>query len=170
MKTLREMMDLIEAAQQGVAESISVVDQDYDLDQMHLTLDIEGKKVSFTYWDYEEDFSNAERKDVFDQLQEQPWYKGLDHPTKMEILDATYRAIRGLEPQEYRPTVGDEPLDEQGVAEGKKEADYGADYQDMVARVKQLAGQGPRKTVWDEKKRVYKTVPVSQQGKNEKNS
>jgi len=103
-----------------VAEDISVVDQDYDLDQMHLTLDIEGKKVSFTYWDYEEDFSNAERKDVFDQLQEQPWYKGLDHPTKMEILDAAYRAIRGLEPQEYRPTIGDEPLDEQGVAEDWK--------------------------------------------------
>lgn len=102
----------------GVAEGISVVDQDYDLDQIHLTLDIEGKKVPFTYWDYEEDFSNAERRDVFDQLQEQPWYKGLDHPTKMEILNAAYRAIRGLEPQEYRPTVGDEPLDEQGVAEG----------------------------------------------------
>lgn len=112
--------------EQGLAEGISVVDQDYDLDQMHLTLDIEGKKVYFTYWDYEEDFSNAERRDVFDQLQEQPWYKGLDHPTKMEILDAAYRALRGLEPQEYRPTVGDEPLDEQGVAEGsiyKKDQD-----------------------------------------------
>jgi hypothetical protein len=103
--------------EQGVAEGISVVDQDYDLDQLILTLDIEGKRVYFTYTDYEEDFANAERRDVFDQLQEQPWYKGLDHPTKMEILDAAFRAIRGLEPQEYRPTVGDEPLDEQGVAE-----------------------------------------------------
>lgn len=101
----------------GVSEGISVVDQDYDLDQLILTLDIEGKKVYFTYWDYEEDFANAERRDVFNQLQEQPWYKGLDHPTKMEILDAAFRAIRGLEPQEYRPTVRDEPLDEQGVAE-----------------------------------------------------
>lgn len=103
----------------GVAEGISVVDQDYDLDQMILTLDIEGKKVSFTYWDYDENFANAERRDVFDQLQKQPWYAKLDHPTRMEILDAAYRAIRGLEPQEYRPTVGDEPLDEQGVAEGE---------------------------------------------------
>lgn len=103
--------------EQGVAEGISVVDQDYDLDQLILTLDIEGKRVYFTYTDYEEDFANAERRDVFDQLQEQPWYKGLDHPTKMEILDAAFRAIRGLEPQEYRPNVGDEPLDEQGVAE-----------------------------------------------------
>lgn len=114
----RDHMVGVARVNKDVAESISVVDQDYDLDQMHLILDIEGKKVSFTYWDYEEDFSNAERRDVFDQLQEQPWYKGLDHPTKMEILDAAYRAIRGLEPQEYRPTVGDEPLDEQGVAEG----------------------------------------------------
>lgn len=113
----RAMRELRRRQKQGVAEGISVVDQDYDLDQMILTLDIEGKKVSFTYWDYDENFANAERRDVFDQLQEQPWYARLDHPTRMEILDAAYRAIRGLEPQEYRPTVRDEPLDEQGVAE-----------------------------------------------------
>lgn len=107
---------------EGVAEGVSVVDQDYDLDQIILTLDIEGKRASFTYTDYDENFANAERRDVFDQLQQQPWYKGLDHPTKMEILDAAYRAIRGLEPAEYKPTVGDEPLDEQGMAE-KQELD-----------------------------------------------
>ena len=109
--------------EQEVAEGISVVDQDYDLDQIVLTMDIEGKRVSFTYTDYEEDFENAERRDVFDQLQQKSWYAGLDHPTKMEILDAAYRAIRGLEPQEYRPTAGDEPLDEQGVAEGFDDLD-----------------------------------------------
>jgi hypothetical protein len=49
------------------------------------------------------------------------------------------------------------------VAETRKksEADYGADYQDMVRRVGQMAKQGPRKTVWDPVKRVYKTVPVN---------
>jgi hypothetical protein len=97
-----------------VAEGISVLDSDYDLDQMILTLDIEGTKKYFTYWDYDENFENAERKDVFDQLQDQPWYASLDHPTKMEILDAAYKAIRGEEPSEYKPTVGDEPLDEAG--------------------------------------------------------
>jgi hypothetical protein len=57
----------------------------------------------------------------------------------------------------------------QGVAEGKPEkpeppkADYGPDYQDMVARVKKLAGLGPLKTVYDPKKRVYRNVPVAQQ-------
>jgi hypothetical protein len=56
----------------------------------------------------------------------------------------------------------------QGMAEGQpkeKEADYGADYQDMVARVKHLAGLGPLKTVWDPQKRVYKNVPVAVQPK-----
>jgi hypothetical protein len=97
--------------EQGVAEGISVIDQDYDLDQVVLTLDIEGKKAEFTYTDYDENFENTERKDVFDQLQEKSWYKGLDHPTKMEILDAAYKAIRGEEPSEYKPTVDDEPME-----------------------------------------------------------
>ena len=59
---------------------------------------------------------------------------------------------------------------EQGVAEGKpreKEADYGADYQDMVSRVKKLAGLGPLKTVYDPQKRVYKNVPTAVQPKKE---
>jgi hypothetical protein len=107
------------AKKKGVAEGISVVDQDYDLDQIILTLDIEGRRVSFTYTDYDENFENAERRDVFDQLQEKSWYKGLDHPTKMEILDAAYKAIRGEEPSEYKPRVDDEPLDiDEGVSEG----------------------------------------------------
>jgi hypothetical protein len=52
------------------------------------------------------------------------------------------------------------------LEEGKpreKEADYGADYQDMVARVKKLAGMGPLKTVYDPQKRVYRNVPVAVQ-------
>jgi hypothetical protein len=55
--------------------------------------------------------------------------------------------------------------------EGKKpaqpEADYGDDYQDMVSRVKKLAGLGPLKTVYDPAKRVYKNVPTAVQPKKE---
>ena len=42
-----------------------------------------------------------------------------------------------------------------------QEADYGDDFQALVRRVRQLAGEGPRKTVYDPEKRVYKTVPVN---------
>ena len=47
----------------------------------------------------------------------------------------------------------------------EKEADYGDDYQDMVARMKKLAGLGPLKTVWDPAKRVYRNVPTAVQPK-----
>lgn len=62
---------------------------------------------------------------------------------------------------------------EQGLDEGRKkpeppEADYGDEYQAMVARVKKLAGLGPLKTVWDPVKRVYKNVPVAQQPTDKK--
>jgi hypothetical protein len=47
----------------------------------------------------------------------------------------------------------------------EKETDYGDDYQDMVARVKKLAGLGPLKTVYDPEKRVYRNVPTAVQPK-----
>ena len=45
------------------------------------------------------------------------------------------------------------------------EADYGDDYQTMVARMKKLAGLGPLKTVYDPTKRVYRNVPTAVQPK-----
>jgi hypothetical protein len=79
----------------------------------------------------------------------------------------------GLDPEEdfedvqHELTLELEDLIKGGhdIDEGNKrsEADYGDDYQDMVARVKKLAGMGPLKTVYDPQKRVYKNVPVAQQ-------
>jgi hypothetical protein len=59
------------------------------------------------------------------------------------------------------------PADEGKSKPAEKEADYGADYQDMVSRVKKLAGLGPLKTVYDPQKRVYKNVPTAVQPKKE---
>ncbi len=67
-------------------------------------------------------------------------------------------------------SIFDNSSDKKAVAETKpkeKEADYGPDYQDMVARVKKLAGLGPLKTVYDPQKRVYKNVPTAVQPKKE---
>jgi hypothetical protein len=63
-------------------------------------------------------------------------------------------------------------IGQQGMAEGNRkseppEADYGADYQDMVLRLKKLAGAGPLKTVYDPQKRVYKNMPTAIQPKKE---
>jgi len=53
----------------------------------------------------------------------------------------------------------------QGVAENEKIAGRHdpEEFDAIVDRLKKLAAEGPRKTVWDPVKRVYKTVPVSQQ-------
>jgi hypothetical protein len=56
------------------------------------------------------------------------------------------------------------------MAEGNRkseppEADYGDDYQDMVKRVKKLAGVGPLKTQYDPNNRVYKNMPTAAQPK-----
>jgi hypothetical protein len=47
---------------------------------------------------------------------------------------------------------------EQGVAEGD---DYDSEWDEKVKRLGQMAKEGPRKTVWDPVKRVYKTVPIN---------
>jgi hypothetical protein len=70
----------------------------------------------------------------------------------------------------YMGTVDDEPMDEGKQQKGADyrdppEADYGSDYQDMVKRVKQLAGIGPMKTVYDPAKRVYRNIPTAVQPK-----
>ena len=64
---------------------------------------------------------------------------------------------------------------QQGMDEGEQqkgadyrdppEADYGDDYQAMVARMKKLAGLGPLKTVYDPTKRQYRNMPTAQQPK-----
>lgn len=61
-----------------------------------------------------------------------------------------------------------QPQQQKDVAEGDKkpeppEADYGDDYQDMVGRLKKLAGMGPLKTVYDPKRRVYRNMPTAVQ-------
>jgi hypothetical protein len=55
-----------------------------------------------------------------------------------------------------------EPTDENKESKPERpEADYGDEYQSMVKRVGQKAKEGPRKTVYDPVKRVYKTVPIN---------
>ena len=55
--------------------------------------------------------------------------------------------------------------DESKQAPAEKEADYGDDYQDMVKRVKKLAGLGPLKTQYDPNRRVYRNMPTAVQPK-----
>jgi hypothetical protein len=53
----------------------------------------------------------------------------------------------------------------EGEQKKPKEEKYGPEYDDMVARVKKLAGLGPMKTVYDPAKRQYRNMPTAQQPK-----
>jgi len=71
-------------------------------------------------------------------------------------------------PEEFRSAMGGVKEGEQKPGEDyidPEEADYGPEYQDMVSRVKKLAGLGPLKTVYDPNKRVYRNVPTADQPK-----
>jgi hypothetical protein len=57
-------------------------------------------------------------------------------------------------------------LDEQSRKKREEpEVEYDDEYDDMVARVKKLAGLGPLKTAYDPKKRQYRNMPTAQQPK-----
>lgn len=75
-------------------------------------------------------------------------------------------AARVFKPDAVRGAAGQQemPLENQDkpTKADRPEVDYDDPAWDaMVKRVGQMAKQGPRKTVWDPVKRVYKTVPVN---------
>ena len=88
---------------------------------------------------------------------------------KINLPKIEQRAIERLGPfvkDAFELSTGKDLLQRYGkkdVAESKdQEEKYDSDYQDMVKRVGDKAKQGPMKTVYDEKTRRYKVVPVSQ--------
>jgi hypothetical protein len=93
--------------------------------------------------------------------------------TKVKVTQAQM-GIRGigtyvayLLPNGTAFLLSGQPTNENDVAEDNNEKIAGRhdpkDFDAMVGRLKQLAGAGPMKTVWDEKKRVYRNVPTAQQ-------
>ena len=91
------------------------VDIEPELDYDVVYVDINGKKYNFNYWYTDEKPTNELefRKDIPQYLKREEWYNKLDFPTKMEVLHAVVQAELGNEPSEYKPRVGDEPLDEE---------------------------------------------------------
>ena len=69
-------------------------------------------------------------------------------------------------PEETARRAAERKARKQGVAEEEKVGNMPADkFDSAMARLKQLAGAGPLKTVWDPQKRVYKNVPTAVQPK-----
>ena len=131
----------------GVAEGIN--DEDYGPELDALKKEFSKFTTHYDRMDQDSAYAAQWRKQNTDRLNQQ-----------------------GPDDEDIMGNIGDEmgQDDEDIMRETKpreKEADYGDDYQDMVSRVKKLAGLGPLKTVYDPAKRVYKNVPTAVQPKKE---
>ena len=77
-------------------------------------------------------------------------------------LPGAVSGIKIMTPQQFVNDTDDLDENDKKIA-GRYDPDQ---FDSMVKRVGQLAKQGPRKTVYDPIKRVYKTVPVNQNKKD----
>ena len=87
----------------------------------------------------------------------------IDHDETSGILYVPARMWPQVEQVAF-DADGEGAVQADGLDEGEKVGNMDADRFDAaMARLKQLAGAGPMKTVYDPAKRVYRNVPVAQQ-------
>lgn len=77
---------------ESVAEGVEVVDHDSDLDQRVFTLNVDGKRVSFTYWDYENNFEDVDAREIAIQVEEQ--LPTLNPDQKKQVVSAVFTALK----------------------------------------------------------------------------
>lgn len=135
-------------SKEGVAEGAEIVDQDSDLDQQVYTLMVDGDKVSFTYWDYEDNFQNPDIKEIYQQAREQ-----LGKTLSPEQVKAVARAVFKSFEQGVAEGTDDSvnytlghPVDKEYVyhiyRDGKKEGTYHSldQAKQIVANMKRTSG------------------------------
>jgi hypothetical protein len=152
-----------EAAQQGVAEG----EGGFDIEDMVMDMYYNGGGV----WEIAQylGIGEDEVQDIIDSNE-----KGVAEGSKMAKHDKLAKAPKPKNQQEYDAiekykadlAKSYRPKKEQGVSEADAEKIGGRydpeEFDQMVLRLKTLAGAGPLKTVWDPEKRVYRNVPINQ--------
>ena len=108
-------------------------------------------------WDYQDAVANSGRP----RFRSSDSYDAFDAENDAYEMHKRFAATRARKEAEAKAAAEKAKTGEQGVNEA--EADYGPEYQAMVQRVGQRAKElaGGSKTVWDEKTRRYKVVPVN---------
>jgi hypothetical protein len=61
----------INQLEEGLTESVKILDRQADLDQAYFNLDVDGKEMGFTYWDYDEKFDEATYEEVMYMIEKQ---------------------------------------------------------------------------------------------------
>jgi hypothetical protein len=79
--------------QKPVTQGVELVDLDTDVNQNIYTLTVDGDEVSFTYWDYENNFENPNINDIYQQAKEQLG-KNLSPENVKEIARAVFKSFQ----------------------------------------------------------------------------
>jgi hypothetical protein len=82
-----------EQVQKPVTQGVELVDLDTDVNQNIYTLTVDGDEVSFTYWDYENNFENPNINDIYQQAKEQLG-KNLSPENVKEIARAVFKSFQ----------------------------------------------------------------------------
>ena len=106
-------------------------------------------------WDYQDAVANSGRS----RSRSSDSYDAHDAENDAYEMHKRFAATRARKEAEAKAAAEKAKTSEQDVAEGEQE--YGPEWDEKVKRLGQMAKEGPRKTVWDPVKRVYKTVPVN---------
>jgi hypothetical protein len=61
----------INQLEESLTESVKILDRQADLDQAYFNLDVDGKEMGFTYWDYDEKFDEATYEEVMYMIEKQ---------------------------------------------------------------------------------------------------
>jgi hypothetical protein len=77
----------------NVPQGVELVDLDTDHNQNIYTLTVDGDEVSFTYWDYENNFENPNINDIYQQAKEQLGKK-LSPENVKEIARAVFKSFQ----------------------------------------------------------------------------
>ena len=85
-------IEQVKQLQQGVVEGVEIIDQDYDMDQQIFKINVDGKTLQFTYWDYDENWANPDIKEIYAQVQDR--LTGLSPQQQKAVAKAVYRAVK----------------------------------------------------------------------------
>jgi hypothetical protein len=89
-----------------MSEDVRILGQEYDLDQQVFTMKIDGKTREFTYYDYDEDFANADIEEIRTQVAEQ--LSDLSDRQHEQVVQAVYSALRQDVSEDYDKDEYDE--------------------------------------------------------------
>jgi hypothetical protein len=82
-----------QAKSPNVPQGVELIDLDTDVNQNIYTLTVDGDEVSFTYWDYENNFENPNINDIYQQAKEQLG-KNLSPENVKEIARAVFKSFQ----------------------------------------------------------------------------